>query len=122
MPRSKSASKIVSTTKSTSSLKKRPVDEEVPLVESKKKRSAISSENFHWADNRDEAFTSLIISKHVFSQSTSAQQKRMCEKTVKEYFDQDIFVDDKVKFYDALATDTELREALIRRFKSRLTC
>ena len=45
----------------------------------------------------------------------------MWELTIKECFDQDCFADDKLKWYDALSTKVELRDALIRRFKSRLT-
>ena len=39
---------------------------------------------------------------------------------MKQCFDQDCFKDDKDKWYDASTNNTELREALIRRFKSRL--
>ena len=113
--------KTMSSSKSTSSTKRKPGVNAAPPAETKKKRSAISSESFHWTDKRDEAFTALIISNHVYNQNTSAQTKRMWEKTVKECFDQDIFKDDKIKFYDASEDDAEARKALIRRFKSRVT-
>ena len=87
----------------------------------KKMKNPMSGETFHWTDERDETFTSLVISNHVNSQKTSAQQNQMWLKTVKECFDQDSFVNDKVKWYDSSEDDVKLRDALLRRFKSRLS-
>ena len=39
---------------------------------------------------------------------------------MKQFFDQDCFEDDKVKWHDASADNIDLCEALIRRFKPRL--
>ena len=86
----------------------------------KRAKKANAGDYFHWTDERDEAFTSLIITNQVNSQKTTLKQKQSWDLTVKQCFDQDCFDNDKLKWFDGLADKPDLREALIRRFKSRL--
>ena len=69
-----------SSSKASSSTKKRSPPLAAKNVDRKKKSKKVNSgDYFHWTDERDEAFTSLVITNQVNSQKTIAKQKQSWE-------------------------------------------